>query len=867
MLGPTGEALPGASVSATPTYRRTVARSDGTYRLALPAGRYEVRARLLGYAESVDSITIAVGGATTKDFRIEHRATSLETVAIVGTRGQARTVISAPVPIDVLSASDIQQSGRTETAQMIQAVAPSFNFPRATVADGTDHIRPASLRGLSPDQTLILINGKRRHPSALVNLNGFVGRGSQAVDLNAIPASMIDRIEILRDGAAAQYGSDAIAGVINIVLKSTAPGAFSLQAGRNFTTYNRDATSVLAFPGQTSPIAARDGDVVTSSLNYGLSLGRDGYLQFGGEVRDRAGTNRTLADARAQYFPGDPRNANAPRISTWQGDSYNHDTQLFLNGGQTLANGVELYGFAGFGKRRGASAGMFRRANDDRTVRSLYPDGFLPFIKSDIVDASVTAGLKGDAIGWKWDLGTVLGRNSFAFAVDNSENVSLGNSSKTSFDAGELFSGQSTTTLDLSREVHAPWHAPVRVALGAEFRAERYSIAAGEPDSYRDGGVKVLDANGVPTTRLAALGSQVFPGFRPSDAGAHDRRNGAAYVDVESDLTSKLLIGLAGRVERYSDFGTTSNGKVAARLELVKGVALRGAASTGFRAPSLGQEFFSSTATNFVSGVPFDIRTFPVNTAEARVLGASDLKPERSRNLSGGIAIEPARGLAVTADYYQIRIDDRIVLSDNFIGTAIQTLFDSAGLHGVSGGRFFSNAIDTRSNGVDIVASYSATIGGNSSLRLTSGYNHNVVTVTHVDSTPTKLSAFQENLFGRVERTRIERGNPRDNFYLSGNVTTGALGLTARGQRYGEVSVAGATPTNATGTLDQTYGAKWITDVGVSYSLLSRYSITVGADNVFDIYPDRNLNPGDPATSNGGLSNFGLFPYNGISPF
>jgi len=241
VTGPGGEALPGASVSATGTRRHAFAHSDGTYSLTLPSGRYELRVRHIGFNERVDSVSIS-SGATTKDFRIDRAATSLETVAIVGTRGQERTVISAPVPIDVLSAADIQQSGRTETAQMIQAVAPSFNFPRATVADGTDHIRPASLRGLSPDQALILVNGKRRHVSALVNLNGFVGRGSQAVDLNAIPASMIDHIEILRDGAAAQYGSDAIAGVINIVLKSNAPGAFSVEAGRNITTYNRDAT-------------------------------------------------------------------------------------------------------------------------------------------------------------------------------------------------------------------------------------------------------------------------------------------------------------------------------------------------------------------------------------------------------------------------------------------------------------------------------------------------------------------------------------------------------------------------------------------------------------------------------------------------
>ena len=829
--------------------RRTVVRAAGTS-LALVCG---------SVARAQDT--------TAKDTSASRPATRLESVAIVGTRAAQRTVLSAPVPIDVLSAADLRQSGRTETAQVIQAVAPSFNFPRATVADGTDHIRPATLRGLAPDQTLILVNGKRRHTSALVNLNGFVGRGAQAVDLNAIPASMIDRIEILRDGAAAQYGSDAIGGVINIVLKGNAPGTLSMEVGQNVTTYNRDASSRVAFPAQMPERDARDGEVFATAMNYGWSFGERGFVQVGGEVRNRSGTNRSLPDTRQQYFAGDARNADPAGMHFWQGDSYNRDTQLFLNTSHALAKRVELYGFGGFGHRRGASAGMWRRPNDDRTVRAIYPNGFLPFIKSDIDDVSGSLGVKGTIGAWRWDLGTTYGRNAFDFTIDNSANVSLGPTSKTSFDAGTLSFAQSTTTLDVQRSIQLPWRRSLNVALGGEYRADRYEISAGEPDSYRDGGVKVLDANGQPTSRLAPTGSQVFPGFRPSDAGSHSRGNGAAYLDLESEIIARLLLSVAARFEHYSDFGATTTGKLAGRFNLTDGFALRGAVSTGFRAPSLGQAFFSSTATNFINGVPFDIRTFPVTSAEARILGARDLEPERSVNLSAGVAMTPARGLAVTADVYRITIDDRVVLSDNFTGSAIQTLFTNAGLNGVSGGRFFSNAIDTRSTGVDVVVSYDATIGSSGLLRLMSGYNHNVVKVTRVDSTPPELRAFQETLFGRVERTRIEHGNPRDNLILSANYAFGAVGLTARTQRYGEVRVAGTTPTNATGTLDQTFGAKWVSDVAVSYTLRSRYNVTVGADNVFDVYPDRNLNPGDPATANGGLSNFGIFPYNGISPF
>lgn len=866
VIGIAMEALPGASVAVTGSGRHTLTRSDGTYSLTLPAGRYELRARMLGFAAVAESVTVSPGSTATADFALTRAATSLEAVAILGTRGEERTVISAPVPIDVLSLADIQLTGRTETAQIIQAVAPSFNFPRTSVGDGTDHIRPATLRGLAPDHSLVLINGKRRHTSALVNVNGFVGRGSQAVDLNAIPASMIDHIEILRDGAAAQYGSDAIAGVMNIVLKSNAPGSLTGQVGQNMTTYNRDATPTVAFPAQVGDRTIRDGKVASAAANYGLSIGDNGFVQLSGEVRDRQGTNRTLPDPRQQYFTGDPRNVNTPQINHWQGDSYNHDVSGFLNAGTTLENGIEVYGFGGIGRRHGVSAGFWRRPLDDRTVRSIYPDGFLPFIKSQIVDLSGSGGVKGEVSGWKWDLGTVYGQNAFDFTIDNSNNVSLGPTSPTKFDAGQLAAGQWTTTLDFFREIGTSmWTAPIRVAVGGEFRRDMYEISAGEPDSYRNGNVRVLDANGNPTTRLAAVGSQVFPGFQPSDAGSHSRTNSAAYVDLESDLTSKFLLGLAGRFENYSDFGSTTTGKIAARFAPMKQFALRGAVSTGFRAPSLGQSFFSSTATNFIAGQPFDIRTFPVATAEAKLLGASALTPEKSVNYSAGIALEPYRSLALTIDFYRIDITDRIVLSDNFTGATIQALFASTGST-AAGGRFFTNAIDTRSNGLDVVANYGVGFANKSMLRLTGGYNRNKVKVTRVDSTPANLAAFQENLFGRSERMRIERGNPQDNMFGSANYSLKGLALTGRVQRYGAVRVAGATATNATGPLDQTYNAKVVTDLSAGYTL-RRYTATIGADNIFDVYPERNLNPGNPTTGNGGLSNFGIFPYAGISPF
>jgi iron complex outermembrane receptor protein len=873
-----GEGVPGVSVVAMGTGRGTLTRGDGSYRLTLPTGRYEIRARLIGYTVGRDSVTITSGGTATLNFNIQRAPATLEAVATLGTRGQARSVIDAPVPVDVLSAADIKETGRTETAQMIQAVAPSFNFPRTSIGDGTDHVRPATLRGLAPDMTLVLVNGKRRHNSALVNVNGFVGRGSAPVDLNAIPSSMIDHIEILRDGAAAQYGSDAIAGVINIVLKQ-GPGGESLTTlGQAYTTYNRP-DNFAPYPIQVGEMSGRDGKVFDTALDYGWTGGGNSFLHVAGELRDRGFTNRTLEDPRVQYAVGDPRETNPAlpttdgRIDHRQGDAATHDLQGFWNAGADFGS-AQFYSFGGASKRRGEAAGFWRRPLDDRTVRSIYPNGFLPFIASDIIDASGTLGVKGLKSGWNYDLGTVYGGNQFGFTIKHTANASIGASSPTQFDAGKLRFQQSTTTFDIDRDIKSALPFPLNIAAGAEFRYDKYTIVAGEVGSWVNAGARVVDINGVTTTRPAAPGAQVFPGFKgdsggkTNDAGSHSRNNTAVYADLSSDLTSKLLVDVAGRFENYSDFGSTTTGKFSSRYKLPAGFSLRGAVSTGFRAPSLMQEFFSSTATNFVSGVPFDVKTFPADTREAGALGASPLKAEKSNNYSIGVAAEPVTSLSFTVDYYYIEVNDRIVLSNNFTGDSAVAALGRIGITGISGGRYFTNAIDTKTHGYDAIANYGLTFSENSVLRLSAAYNHNVTRVTRVASLPQNLSKLQGSLFDRVEQARIEVGNPSSNLILSGNYSLGSLGLTARTQRYGEVTTFGTTATNAFGPLDQTFSPKWVTDVSASYAL-GRFSLAIGADNVFDVYPDRQVNNGNivPTAENGGTSNFGIFPYAGVSPF
>ena len=882
-----GEPIAGATVAVTGSTAGAITRGDGTYRVALRPGTYELRARLIGYASARDSVVVVAGVGTTRNFRLARSASTLEAVAIVGSRAQPRTVVESPVPIDVLTGAEIRSTGRTETAQILQQLAPSVNFPRATISDGTDVERPATLRGLGADQVLVLINGKRRHTSSLINVNGSVGRGQAAVDLNAIPASMIDRIEVLRDGAAAQYGSDAIAGVINIILKSTGPGELSSTLGETSTTYGGQSVQGVVTPTRS----AHDGGVAQVALDDGVARSENRFFHAGAEYRDRGYTNRTLGDPRPQSF-GDVANgtfytnATGP-INHRQGDAATRDGVAFFNGGCDLQNGVELYAFGGFGRRAGQSAGFFRRGTDDRTVRSLWPNGFLPLISSTIYDLSTFAGARGSTVGgFRYDLSSGIGGNSFRFDVDNSNNASYGNASPRNFYAGTLVYRQWTNSLDLNREYKVgPRAIPLRVTGGAEFRVDTYQIKAGEPASYNSGGVTVLAANGTPTTRIASVGSQVFPGFRPEttftnkatgasyvsgDASSHSRNNVAVYAGLESDLTKQWLVSTALRYERYSDFGGTTTGQVASRYTVTPGLVLRGAINTGFRAPSLQQSFYSATATNFIGGVPYDVKTAPVASQVAQLLGATPLTPEHSTNYSLGTALSPIRNLSLTVDAYRINIRDRIVLSENFTGAQVAALLAPLG---ASGARYFTNAIDTRTTGLDAVANYGVSLRSAGFLTLTSGYNHNRTHATQIKQTPTALGNQSETLFGRVDRAQIEEGQPRDNFLASATYDVRRFTVVARTQRFGAVTVRNPVGSDS---LDQTFSPKWVSDASLGYRPVPRLTVTVGADNVFDVYPDQNNKLGNPRTGSVGVtgpsgfsgnSNFGIFPYNQFSPF
>jgi iron complex outermembrane receptor protein len=831
----------------------------------------------------------------------KEKALELTTYIATGSRFNDRTVTQSPVPIDVISGLELKQGGYNETSQMLQANIPSFNFPRPSLTDGTDHIRPATLRGLAPDQTLVLINGKRRHTSALVNLNGSIGRGSVSTDFNAIPAAMIERIEVLRDGASAQYGSDAIAGVINVMLRKDAGWGFTLGYGQT---------------------KEGDGEDWKFDAFAGTKLGDKGSLFVDLYVRDHMPTNRSLADTRQQYFgtnattgaltafsgnygsgiglsPSsgvlDPREATVKRVNHRFGDPMTKDKGIWLNGEYPIADNVDLYFFGGNSIRHANGAGFARRAGDDRTIRAIWPNGFLPYIDSVVEDLSFGGGLKGKQSNWNYDLSTTYGTNKLDYRTSNSANVTLGSSSPTAFYDGQLKFNQWTTNLDLSTTFNAGLATPLKFATGAEFRSEEYTIGAGEPDSYRNGGVKILD--GPSAGALAAVGAQVFPGFKPSDAGAHSRDAKSLYVDFEQNLTDRWLVSLAGRLEDYSDFGNDNTVKFATRVELTDEFAVRGSVSTGFRAPHLAQEWFSATSTNFIGGVPFDILTFPVNNPAAIALGATSLKPEKSTNYSGGIVWSPKNSaFSGSVDFYSIEIKDRIVLSSNFTGQAIINLLATQGITGVGGGRYFTNAVDTTTKGIDVSGRYVLKTKDLGKFTFTGGYNHNTTKADRVKQAPANLAAITTTpLFDLTETIRLERGQPRDNINLSANWEIGKFSVLFREVRYGEVSLvafasatqaqidallpgydvefAPAVPGSVGGTTTnkqviQTFGAKWLSDLDVTYHINKNFTVSLGVNNLFDVYPDENIRS---KVVNGvafnGTDNVGIFPYNSISPF
>ena len=813
------------------------------------------------------AVTSALGGsfvtanAAEQDTQAQE---NIEVISVTGTRRSLRSIAESSVPVDIITSSDMASTGQLEISQVLANQVPSFNFPSATLGDGTDHAKPAVLRGLAPDHTLVLINGKRRHSGALLNLAGVVGRGSTAVDLNMIPTSAIKRVEVLRDGAAAQYGSDAIAGVINIVLKDASEG------GSVSVTYGEYDTQMAGAPNLESTYADANGDLAfnldddreisdgatrTISANSGFALSDSGFVNVSIEYRDNSPTQRSGFDPREQYSRLDDGSLD-PREFTI--DRYNHrfgkadleDYALFYNMGYELDNSLNLYSFGSYSKREGNSGGFYRRAQDSRNVLALYPDGFLPQIETDVEDYSFALGLEGETGDWTWDVSTNYGRNDFALGVVNSLNTSLGATSTTEFDNGALVydqfivNGDTSTTLDLGLP------DDVFFTLGAEYRHESYKIEQGEEASY----ITALDSNGNP---IAAGGAQVLSGFGPESVTDESRHNVALFVEFDTYLTDNWNMVLASRYEDYSDFGNTFTSKLATRYSVNENLSLRGAISTGFRAPSLAQSSYRQISTVLENNQAFEVGLFPTDAPAAQALGAKQLDAEDSVNLTAGFVYTQGN-FSLTVDAYRIDIDDRIVLSENLSGAAVQQILADAGELNTESVRYFTNAIDSRTQGVDIVATYLLQLDNFGDVRLNAAANFNDTEVTHVDDNPEQLNSLGDDyvVFARREVGRFEEGTPDNKLNLSAVWNFNEWQTTLRATRYGEVA-----DISTTSDRDEYLDAKWITDLEVAYRPNDEWKFALGANNLFDQYPQATVD-------NIGYSTFSqIFPYTPYTPY
>jgi len=748
------------------------------------------------------------------------KTTNLQTVVVTGTRSFDRTESTSLAPIDVLTPQDLQNTGAPNLASALRTLLPSFNFPQPSVTDATDATQPAQLRGLSPDHTLVLINGKRQHPTAIVNVNGSLGRGSSPVDINAIPVNAIDHVEVLRDGAAAQYGSDAIAGVINIILKGGAGhGSVSLTGGRYDTG---------------------DGKTWQGGADGGFKLGDKGWVHLSANATHQDPTNRAGPDMR---YPADP---TYNTVTFHYGLPLTRSKQAAINAQYDLTPAAQLYAFTLFNKRNVSAGGFFRSlstySGSYPGALAQYPSGYLPIENSAIRDDSEVLGVRGKVAGWNYDLSANTGGNHWKLHTADTYNYSLDPNSPTGFYIGTLTNRQDSFNADFSRDFEVGGlQSPLTVAWGLESRHEEFTIKEGDAASY------------------AGAGAQVFPGYRPGDAGKHSRDSQAAYVDLETDLTYKLSGGFAARYEHYSDFGSTTSAKLSGRYAFTDTVALRGTVSNGFRAPSLQQEYYSSTAINFINQgngvlVPYTVRTFPVSDPAAQALGAQNLKPEKSRNYSLGLVLTPDSGLYTTLDLYQIDIDNRIILSGNLVGTAVQNYLTSVGIPFVSGGRFFTNAVNTRTRGVDLVSTYPIELQS-SSLKLTGGVNYNKTTIRSIAANPPQLglAGLTLPIIDRAEQGRITKGTPKTKAFVAGDWTMGNWSLHGQLTRYGEWTTFATSPSG-----DQTYGAAVLLDLSASYNW-NDWSFTVGGNNVTNQYPDKN----QPRTSNFNI----ILPYPNSSPF
>ncbi len=789
-----------------------------------------------------NSITIDINNQSIINVTMEE-GVSLDEVVLVGSRSPKRTVLDTAVAIDVIDVAEVStQVGKVEINEMLQYAAPSFNANKQTGSDGADHVDPASLRGMGPDQTLVLINGKRRHQSSLINIFGTRGRGNTGTDLNAIPASSIKRIEILRDGASAQYGSDAIAGVINIVLKdnvdeltgSVSYGAYSTNAQGDFGTdpyglwntdgYRLDTKKDGNAIGKDKNF---DGGSVKVTANYGFEIGDGGYGNFTTEFLNKEKTLRPGFEFRKGF-----------------GEAAIEGFNFFGNVSVPVSDKTEIYAFGGRNYRDTDAYAFTRNNPTARNVVSIYPDGFTPRITSIITDNSFSAGIRTEtSSGWKIDISNTYGINNFHYYIKGTLNASLEETSPTDFDAGGHSLAQNTVNFDFSK-YYDNVLSGMNLAFGAEYRTEQFLIYAGEEGSYgtySDTGILITDPGNQTqptdpiTGDLRPGGSQGFPGYGPANEVDRSRSNLSLYADAEFDLSQTFLLSAAARFENFSDFGSTLNGKLAARLKASDKINIRGSVSSGFRAPSLAQIYYNLKFTNFVGGQALESLLSPNNSPVTASFGIGQLKEEKAVNAALGFT-GSFGDFTATVDGYYIAVKDRIVLTGNF---------DAPQIPNVEAAQFFANGADTKTTGIDIILAYKTKLGNGSDFSATFLGNFNDMKIDKV----LNGSLDEQTFFGERDKAFLLTSAPKSKLSLNLNYNKNWFdaGLTLTRfsavdlldyQMYEDPADYGGLASQVVAATD-TYGEKMVTDLNLGFKLSESLKLNVGSNNLFNVYPDQ----------------------------
>lgn len=852
ILGENGIGLPGATVIAEETEKGNAANINGEYELAIKPGKWLITCSYVGMVEKQKSISIVSGDSIRLDFVLEDQA-SMQEIVVVG-RSPLNSVFEVASPTTVVNFKEEEQKTYYGLSELLQNTIPSFHSTNQTIADATDHIDPVTLKGLGSDQLLVLVNGKRRHHSALVNVNGSLGRGSVATDLNAIPTSAIERVEIIRDGASVYYGSDAISGVLNVILKK-----------------NTNYTDIKLKSGISQ---AGDGLLTNLSANTGFSFNSDGVLNLSIDYNKRNEINRSGAYTGIIY--GDDRDNDKKKTDAFfkqtgfkdnrvinAGRASTDNLSVFLNSEFKISPKFLFYGFGGMNFRFAKSSGFYRFPYQVAKQSGLYDYGFLPKLKSNIQDQSMTLGVKGKRNKWNLDISNTTGRNRILMNVVDSNNASLGPASPSSAVVGGFNYLQNISNFDFSRNLES---YPLAISFGLEFRTELFNQMDGEEVSWQDYGF--VDLEGV--RKEPAI--QMFPGFRPENSLDRLRYNTGMYLNLESDLTKNIKIGAANRYEYYQDFGGNLSLKLYSRFKLTSTQSIKGSVNTGFRAPSLPQIYYNSISTQFVSDGPQEksvfVGSFNSESPVRAKFGIDPLIAETSMNINLGYNFNPNDNFSLAFDVYNIDIKDRIVLSGRF-NSADDPLFKALlKPFKIEEAQFFTNAIDTRTQGADIELEYVYNFKGFKS-KFSSLVNISKTSLMkdedgkRIIKTSEKLKGFENVLFGREDIGRIENSQPSSKIIFNLNLEKSKYVINLNLVRYGDISYFHPEDykeedyvlnsfSGKYESRDQIFSSKWISSMQLGCDL-EDFAISVGVNNLFNIFPDQHSHSSN--TSNG------IFPY------